>query len=207
MGCRFVHARSTHLYVFVHTTTPFHEFARILALHTEIPMDAFQVTSLILLSIITIALIVWLVIGYKSIIRRDEASKSLHSSLEKVHPRLMEMEAALKGHMPALERSTGETAKQLIEVAGLLRNLNQTQLDSLSQLRGVSELSGSGNESAKEMLNLLVELNAVAQQLKASSGEGVLATNALNQAASQKLSVVAQELSELRKELNEVTRF
>jgi len=170
-------------------------------------MDTFQVPSLVLLSVITIALIAWLVIGYKSIVRRDEATKSLHSSLESVHPRLMEVEAVLKGHLPALERSTGESAKQLVEIAGQLRTLNQTQLDSLSQLRGISELSGSGNESAKKMLTLLEELNAVARQLKASTGEGVLATNALNQAASQKLSVVAQELSELRKELNEVTRF
>jgi methyl-accepting chemotaxis protein len=170
-------------------------------------MDAFQVTSLILLSIITIALIAWLVIGYKSIIRRDEAAKSLQTSIESVHPRLVEIEAALKGHLPALERATGESAKQLMEVAGLLRTSNQTQLDSLSQLRGVTELSGSGNESAKKMLTQIEELNALVRQLKASSGEGVLATNALNQAASQKLAAVAQELSELRKELNEVTRF
>ena len=94
-----------------------------------------------------------------------------------------------------------------MEIAGQLRALNQTQLDSLSQLRGVSELSGSGNESAQKMLILLEELNAISRQLKASTGEGVLATNALNQSSSQKLSVVAQELSELRKELNEVTRF
>ena len=170
-------------------------------------MNAFEVTSLILLAIITIALLAWLVIGYKSIVRRDEASRSLHSSLESVHPRLVEVEASLKSHLPALERATGESAKQLMEVAVMLRTMNQTQLDSLSQLRGVTELSGSSSESAKKMLSLLEELNAISRQLKASVGEGVLATNSLNQAASQKLTAVAEELGELRRELNEVTRF
>lgn len=170
-------------------------------------MDAFQVTSLILLSVITIALIAWLVIGYKSIVRRDEAAKSLHSSLEGVHPRLVEMETALKGHLPALERNTGESAKQLMEVAGLLRTMNQTQLDSLSQLRSVLELTGSENENGKKLITLLDELNAVTRKMKAAMDEGVLATNSLNQAASQKLTGVAQELAELRRELNEVTRF
>lgn len=191
-------------------------------------MDAFQVTSLILLSVITIALIAWLVIGYKSIVRRDEADKSLQSSLESVHPRLVEIDAALKGHLPALERNTGETAKQLIEVASLLRSISQTegessmqlieitgmvrsmaqaQLDNLSHVRSVLDLSGSSNQNVKKLLTLFEELNAANRMMKVSMDEGVLATNSLNQAASQKLSGVAQELAELRRELNEVTRF
>ena len=170
-------------------------------------MDTFQVTSLILLAIITVALITWLVIGYKAIIRRDEASRSMYTSLENVHPRLMEIEAVLKGHLPTLERSTGESAKQLMEVATLLRSMNQTQLDGLSQLRGVSELTGSSNESSKKLLTLLEELNGITRQLGASSKEGVLATNTLNAAATQKLSDITHELGELRKELNEVTKF
>jgi hypothetical protein len=178
-----------------------------LALHTADPMDAFQITSLVLLSVITIALIAWLVIGYKAIVRRDEAAKSLQSSLESVHPRLVEMESALKGHLPALERNTGESARLQIEVAGLLRTMSQTQLDSLTQLRNVLELTGSENENSKKALALLDALNAVSQKMKAAMDEGVLATNSLNQAASQKLTGVAHELSELRRELNEVTRF
>ncbi len=170
-------------------------------------MDSFQVTTLILMSVITIALIAWLVIGYKSIVRRDEAAKSLYSSLEGVHPRLVEIETALKGHLPALERNTGESAKQLMEVAGLLRTMNQTQMDSLSQLRSVLELTGSENENGKKAITLLDELNAVSRNMKAVMDEGVLATNSLNQATSQKLTGVAQELAELRRELNEVTRF
>jgi len=170
-------------------------------------MDAFQVTSLILLSVITISLIAWVVIGYKSIVRQDEAAKSLQSSLENVHPRLVEMETVLKSQLPALERNAGESVKQLMEVAGLLRTMNQTQLDSLSQLRSVLELTGSENENGKKAICLLEELNTVSRKMKAAMDEGVLATNSLNQATSQKLTGVAQELAELRRELNEVTRF
>lgn len=191
-------------------------------------MDAFQVTSLILLSVITIALIAWLVIDYKSIVRRDEAAKSLQSSLESVHPRLAEMEAALKGYLPAVERNTGEAAKQLIEVAGIIRSLSQTegesskqlieisglirsmaqaQLENLTHVRSVLELSGSSNQNVKKLITLSEELNASTRLVKVSVDEGVLATNSLNQAAAQKLTGVAQELAELRRELNEVTRF
>ena len=191
-------------------------------------MDAFQVTSLILLSVTTIALLAWLVIGYKSIVRRDEAAKSLQSSLESVHPRLAEMEAALKSYLPAVERNTGEAAKQLIEVAGIIRSLSQTegesskqlieiaglvrsmaqaQLENLSHVRSVVELSGSRNQNVHKLITLSEDLNAATRLVKVSVDEGVQATNSLNQAASQKLTGVAQELAELRRELNEVTRF
>lgn len=45
-------------------------------------MDAFQIISITLLSLIVVALSVGLVIGYKSAVRRDVAAKDLQKAVE-----------------------------------------------------------------------------------------------------------------------------
>lgn len=171
-------------------------------------MDAFQVTSLILLSVITIALITLLVIGYKSIVRRDIAAKSLQGSVETVHPRLVEMETALKGYLPALERSAGETTKQLVELAGLLKALDQ----SLTKLVVYSETQTDlARESKTAMLRSETYSNTLGESLKNminSTSERITnATRNSGESTKESIGLVVDEIRELRKQLEEVTRF
>lgn len=149
-------------------------------------MDTFQVTSLVLLSVITMALIAWLIIGYKSIVRRDVAARALQAAVDGLLPRLIEVEATLKSHLPALERSSGDSGKHLVEMVGHLRTMDQTN---------------------SKLVRLNEELNALAAQLKDGSDTGVSTARSVGESTSTRLVELTQQLIELRKQFDEVTKF
>lgn len=196
-------------------------------------MEAFQIIVIILLSLVVIALGIGLVILYKSVVRRDAAAKSLQSAIEGLAPRVLEIEAAMKGHLPALERSTGESVKQLIEVAGLLRGLDQIQSKLLTLGETQTDIARESKvtvqtlgESIKGMINTMTDKVASATQSAGESTKGKLdtlaeklnaihtltgqqasATRTIGDSTDEKLSALIEELKELRKQLDEVTRF
>jgi methyl-accepting chemotaxis protein len=113
----------------------------------------------------------------------------------------------MKGHSPAIERAAGEAAKQLVEVCGLLRTLNQTESESLTQIRGATKQNETANDVAAKLLSLSSELNELARQIKATAEEEVAATNRLIDTAQERLNGLASEVQGLRKDLHEVTKF
>ena len=74
-------------------------------------MDSYQLTSVILLTLAVLILLAGLIIGYRAIVRRDAAAQALQHAVEGLLPRLIEVEAVMKSHLPALERSSGESGK------------------------------------------------------------------------------------------------
>jgi len=127
---------------------------------------------------------------YRSIVRRDEAGKSLQKGVDALVSRSIEIEASIKGHAPAIERAAGEAAKQLVEVCGLLRSLNQTE-----------------GEHFVKLLALSSSLNETTAGIKNTMTEEVTATTKLNESVQERLTSLATEIQGLRKDLLEVTKF
>jgi hypothetical protein len=80
-------------------------------------MDAFQIISITLLSLIVVALSVGLVIGYKSAVRRDVAAKNLQMAVEDLTLRIKEGHTAIQ----AVGASTNERLNSMTEEVKELR--------------------------------------------------------------------------------------
>lgn len=149
-------------------------------------MDSYQITAVILLTLVVLVLVTGLIIGYKAIVRRDAAAVALQNAINGLLSRLIEIEAALKGHLPALERSSGESGKHLLEITGHLRTIDQAN----TKLLGLNE-----------------EVNALLTQLKTSSDDGVSTARSIGESTNAGLVALSQQLIELRKQFDEVTKF
>jgi len=192
-------------------------------------VDPFQITSLVILGLIAVGLICLIVIIHKATVRHQAATESQ----TKLLARLIEVESAIKSALPAIERNTGASHKQLAEILPslaastvsasqqiaealptLVRNgTSSTHL--LSEVMpGISKAVESSERSASEMARRVPEitlrLGEILSQLVVltkSHDEKSLTVAGKTEGVLEELRRATAEIAALRKDLVEAVKF
>ena len=165
-------------------------------------MDSFQITTLCFLGVIAVCLIGLVIITYRAVVRH-QASTDSHTNLL---GRLIEVESAIKSALPAIERNTGATHRQLAESLPLTAKAS-VDIAALIITR-LPNLQESASETARGMSETTKALSAslaLLESLAKTHGEDSVISRAV--ALQDELRRSTAEIAALRKDLSEAVKF